>query len=163
MEKEYSRISLDEWHEKVKAGDTTPITSTLTGSSMYPLIRNGRDRVTIEPLNGMPQRGDIVLFKRPDGIFSCHRVIETDSEGATIRTFGDNCRMPDDPVPLSLVYGKVTKVLRDGVVINTDTDAERQKGLRWLNSGIKRKTVLFLRRVHNFVIKTLKIKNTDYL
>lgn len=48
---------------------------TPRGSSMWPLLRDGRDSVSLVPLEGMPRRGDIVLFARENGDCVLHRVI----------------------------------------------------------------------------------------
>lgn len=53
----------------------------VTGSSMRPLLRGGRDAVRLERLTRPAWRGEIVLYRRSDGSFVLHRVIRTFAEG----------------------------------------------------------------------------------
>ena len=53
---------------------------TPNGSSMWPLLRDGRDSVSLSRLHGMPRRGDVVLFVRENGDCVLHRVIAVKGE-----------------------------------------------------------------------------------
>ena len=55
-------VTVADWHELVKQGTVLPMHIPINGISMYPLIRRNRDYVTIEPMEGIPEIGDIVLF-----------------------------------------------------------------------------------------------------
>lgn len=53
----------------------------VTGGSMRPLLRGGRDTVRLERLTRPGRRGEIVLYRREDDSFVLHRVIHTLEEG----------------------------------------------------------------------------------
>lgn len=57
------------------------------GISMLPLIRQGRDSVTLEEIKKPLKRFDIVLYQRDDGKYILHRIV---SVGKTITCIGDN-------------------------------------------------------------------------
>ena len=58
---------------------------TVTGSSMEPLLRNLRDQVILVSAQSRPfRRGDIVLFRRKDGSFVLHRLIEKENDGTCV-------------------------------------------------------------------------------
>ncbi|MBR2942674.1 MAG: S24/S26 family peptidase [Clostridia bacterium] len=56
-------LGIEQWHALGQQGDRIPVTITLEGDSMRPLIRRGRDRVTIVPLDREIRKGDVVLFR----------------------------------------------------------------------------------------------------
>lgn len=58
------------------------------GTSMLPVIREGRDSVSIVRLDGRARLYDILLYKRPTGKFVLHRVIAVGEEDYTL--VGDN-------------------------------------------------------------------------
>ena len=58
---------------------------TVTGWSMWPLLRHARDVVLLEdPQKRPPRRGDIVLFRRTAGEWVLHRVIGRTAAGSLI-------------------------------------------------------------------------------
>ena len=60
----------------------------VTGGSMLPLLRPGRDAVHLKPLTGEEKKGDIVLYCRSSGQYVLHRIIGSD--GADHICCGDN-------------------------------------------------------------------------
>ena len=65
------------------------LVSTTVGMSMYPMLRNRRDRVVILPYNGQRlRRGDLPLYLRADGKHVLHRIIAVKRDHYVIR--GDN-------------------------------------------------------------------------
>ena len=57
------------------------IQTAVNGYSMYPTLVPGRDSVVIEPLDGRPGRGDVVLYRRDGGILVLHRVWKAGPDG----------------------------------------------------------------------------------
>lgn len=64
--------------------------STTVGKSMWPMLRNRRDRVILRPLakGERLSRLDLPLYRRPDGLYVLHRVIGVRDGHYIIR--GDN-------------------------------------------------------------------------
>ena len=85
--------------------------STTVGMSMYPMLRNRRDRVIIFPLEKGERlkKYDLPLYHRPDGKYILHRVIAVRDGYYLIR--GDNTYIIEK-VPDSWVLGKVTEFYR---------------------------------------------------
>lgn len=65
------------------------LVTTTVGMSMYPMLRNRRDRVVILPVSGERlRRWDLPLYLREDGKYVLHRVIAVRKDHYIIR--GDN-------------------------------------------------------------------------
>lgn len=60
----------------------------VTGCSMLPMLRQGRDQVILTPVNGDLKPGDIALYQRENGMYVLHRVIRVTANG--YRFCGDN-------------------------------------------------------------------------
>ena len=136
-------ISISDWMELVAQGKKIPVTIQLHGTSMEPLIRGWKDLVTIIPVTEKVQVGDIVLFRRKDGSYVVHRLYQI--KGEWMQTWGDNCRFPDEPVPASSVLGIVCAVVKNGTNVLLNTDEQRKKGIRWMNSKFRKKIWFFYR------------------
>lgn len=57
------------------------------GISMLPMLRQGIDTVTLSPLPEKLKKYDLPLYRRPDGHYVLHRVVEA---GETYTCVGDN-------------------------------------------------------------------------
>ena len=65
-------------------------TYTNVGTSMLPLLREGRDLFTVVPKGETRCRvGDVVLYRRPPSSYVLHRVVALTDSGYL--TLGDNC------------------------------------------------------------------------
>lgn len=146
-------LSIEQWYEYAKAGVDLPVTTLLHGISMEPLIRYKKDPVTVVPLKRDLIPGDIVLFRRRDGVLVVHRFFRMSSEGTEVQTWGDNCFYPDPPIKKEDVLGLVICVEKDGKKIMLDTEEQRAKGVRWMNGSIKRKIWFTYRRARIFAAR----------
>lgn len=96
------------------------VTIPVKGSSMLPFIREGKDLVVLEGLgkgeeaglNHEIRRGDIVLF-RYSGKYIMHRVLRVSGDVAFIQ--GDGVLKYKEKCGLEHIYGRVVKILRNGV------------------------------------------------
>jgi hypothetical protein len=83
--------------ESIRSG--VPVRLTVRGGSMRPLLRDGKDAVTLHPcLPATLKKGDVVFFRYGDG-FILHRIVRIDEpsegsgrEGAVMVTRGDAMR-----------------------------------------------------------------------
>ena len=57
------------------------------GTSMLPLIRQGRDSVSLRQLDRSPRKYDILFYQRHDGSYVLHRVIAVGEDYSCV---GDN-------------------------------------------------------------------------
>lgn len=81
------------------------------GTSMLPLLRQGRDSVSLRRVDSPIRRGDILFYQRPDGSFVLHRVRAVAPDGLTL--IGDNQTRPEYGVSPDWVIGRVTRIFRD--------------------------------------------------
>ncbi len=84
--------------------------STTVGMSMYPMLRNRRDRIVVVPV-GEKTLGkyDLPLYKRADGKYVLHRIIGVKDGLYIIR--GDNTYVKEY-VPKDWVLGYVSEFYR---------------------------------------------------
>ena len=96
------------------------LTFTFRGISMMPLLRQGRDLVTIRTIDRRLAEKEVALYKRDSGQLVLHRVIEVYENGYGIR--GDNTfgieKVRDDQI-----LGILTEVIRDGKTISVTDPA----------------------------------------
>ncbi len=82
------------------------------GISMLPLIRQGKDSVTLKRLEAEPEKLDVIFYRRPDGQFVLHRIIGKDKSGYIL--CGDNQFVKEYGVSPSRIIGVLTSVFREG-------------------------------------------------
>ena len=122
-------IPMEQWCDMAREGTAPPVTICLEGESMRPLIRRGKDPVTIVPLTRLPMKGDVVLFRLGER-YVVHRVWRL-QEGL-VQTFGDNCWNPEPWFPVQQVLGQVVKYSRNGRIRRLDTPQARAWGRLWM-------------------------------
>ena len=66
----------------------------VTGVSMHPTLRHGRDRVELIPPPAKLKRGDLVLYRRSNGRYILHRIVSKPKNGA-FTCSGDNQWQPE--------------------------------------------------------------------
>ncbi len=72
------------------------------GISMRPMLTQRTEQLLIERLTDLPQKNDVVLYRRSSGQYVLHRVIRREKTHYLIR--GDNC------------YGKPEKVIPQNII-----------------------------------------------
>lgn len=110
------------------------------GYSMYPLLLPGRDQAII---NGAERdhlrRGDVVLYRRDNGILVLHRIWRIKSNG--IYLVGDNQVEIEGPIGVEQIKGKLIAIVRKGRSISIKNPIYRLYGGLWLNLRPVRKTI----------------------
>lgn len=123
-------ISVADWCALAESGAAPPIMIPLEGSSMQPLIRRGKDPVTIVPLQRPVKKGDVVLLMTDSGRYVVHRVWKMKEK--QVRTLGDNCVNPDPWIPNEYVLGQAICYSRNGRKYRLDTCFARLWGRVWM-------------------------------
>lgn len=54
---------------------------TVTGDSMYPMLRNCRDQVELIPVSYRQDKKEIILYRRDNGRYILHRIVEVTRDG----------------------------------------------------------------------------------
>lgn len=81
------------------------------GTSMLPMLRQGKDSVILAPLPEQLKLYDIPLYRRKNGQYVLHRIVKT---GATYTCMGDNQFEPEENVEKEQMLAVVTGFVRDG-------------------------------------------------
>lgn len=93
----------------------------ITGTSMNPLLIEGRDYVLIKKPEGPLQIGDIPLYRRDMGTFVLHRVVDKKDDSYIMS--GDNQFLLEKGITDKHIIGVVCSICCDGKLFDVD-DAE---------------------------------------
>lgn len=126
------KITLDEIYPAIKetllSGGTVEL--PITGTSMFPLLKAGRDTVIIKA-DSEYGIGDIIFYRRDDGHFVLHRIVGTDENGFIL--CGDNQTHLEKNIENRHIIAKVIEIKRDGKIIKT----QDPKYSKYVNFWIK--------------------------
>ena len=104
--------------ETLEKGGIFPILPN--GQSMLPFLRPGADEVFLSPLPEKIVSGDIILYKRVDGTFVLHRVMEVKD---SLYTFcGDGQIIFEKDIKKDQMIAFVAEVVKDGKKIDLTSD-----------------------------------------
>ena len=115
------------------------------GVSMEPMLRQGRDLVTIRarrPGERFAENDVVLYYRQPDRMHTLHRVVGVGADGYVI--LGDNC-VAFEHIPFDDVLGVLVSFVRDGRACSvTDADYLRyvRRLRRWQGVRIARRRVL---------------------
>ena len=114
------------------------------GNSMYPLLRDGKDEVTLSPLTCNPSVYDIVLF-RYRGKHILHRIISIEGDTYTIQ--GDGIYISCEKCTRKDIIGVVTQIhKKNGLEINTSWGLFRFNSWCWYKLFFMRRFILAVLR-----------------
>ena len=83
------------------------------GTSMLPLLKEGRDLFTVEPRGeGRLSKYDVVLYRRPPDQYVLHRIVKVRPDGYEI--LGDNCVRREKDIRDEDILGVMTSFVRKG-------------------------------------------------
>ncbi len=103
--------------------------STTVGWSMYPMLRNRRDRIVVLPVGQERlKKYDLPLYRRPDGKYILHRIIDVRDGLYIIR--GDNTYVKEY-IPDDWILGYVSEFYREGRHILSSSKAYRRYAAFW--------------------------------
>lgn len=98
----------------------------VTGTSMLPLLVQGRDFVKIVKCERKLEAGDIPLYRRDDGHFVLHRVVKIEADGSYTMC-GDNQIILENGITDKHIIGIVKTLIIDGREIDAQTDSDYLK------------------------------------
>lgn len=116
---------------------------TVTGSSMLPMLHDRKDSVTLVPADGKQQKGDVILYRRENGRYILHRIIDADQDGYIC--CGDN-QAVKEPVSRERVIAVVDGFTRKGRVYTTAAAGYRLYTALWVGLFPLRPYYIKLRR-----------------
>ncbi|MBO4338329.1 MAG: S24/S26 family peptidase [Clostridia bacterium] len=153
MEENKKKVRLSQMlpliEEKLSSGGEISI--PVTGVSMNPTLKAGRDYVVLEKAPDKLKKYDIPLCRRDDGSFVLHRVVGEDENGYIL--LGDNQKDKEYGIRHDMIVGLTVAVERDGKRIPV-------KSLRYKPNGVFRDEIYYMRKAKYRVKKTIwKIVN----
>ena len=81
------------------------------GTSMMPLLRQGRDSVVLKRKDSGAEKHDIAFYRRKDGAFVLHRVMRVSKDGSYVMC-GDNQTALEEGIERDQIIGYVDRVYR---------------------------------------------------
>lgn len=128
------------------------VSLTVTGESMSPFLRHGRDQIRLAAVIAPPQRGDMVFFRRRNGQYIMHRVLRRMPDG-NYAIIGDGQQQVESPIAPEQIFAVVTQVCRKGVWLGPESFWWRFFAGPWLTLLPLRP---LLRRMARFIPEKLK-------
>lgn len=110
MNKKVTMQELLPFIEEALNNDKT-FTIPITGTSMLPLLVQGRDTVTLKKCDVPLKKGDLPLYRRKDGAFVLHRIVKVNSDNSYTMC-GDNQFLKEKGIEHSQIIGVVTEIKR---------------------------------------------------
>ncbi len=101
------------------------------GTSMLPLLRQGRDSVVLSAAPEKLRKYDIPLYRRDDGTFVLHRIVQT---GETYTCAGDNQFVLEPGIRRDQIIAVVTAVSRENREYTVDSWGSRLYCRLWHGS-----------------------------
>ncbi|MDO4743779.1 MAG: S24/S26 family peptidase [Clostridia bacterium] len=118
FEEREAKVSLNEIFpvicETLESGAS--VTFKPHGTSMLPLLRQGRDSVTLKKPQKPLKKYDIIFYRRKTGQFVLHRIVGKKADRLIIR--GDNQLENEYGINADMIIGVVTHISRDGKKIS---------------------------------------------
>ena len=108
-------VLMPEYESLLREGAELPL--VVSGESMLPFLRPGRDTVYLKKPESPLQRGDIAFYRRFDGSYILHRVFR--AEPGKYWFLGDAQTRVEGPLPAQCVFARVTAVRRGERLIHT--------------------------------------------
>lgn len=128
------------------------VSLTVTGESMSPFLRHGRDQIRLAAVTVPPKRGDMVFFRRRNGQYIMHRVLRRMPDG-NYAIIGDGQQQVESPIAPEQIFAVVTQVCRKGVWLGPESFWWRFFAGPWLTLLPLRP---LLRRMARFIPEKLK-------
>jgi len=87
----------------------------VSGSSMTPFLAPGRDVVYLSTVSGPLRRGDMVLYRRDNGRYVLHRILQVSADSYTM--IGDAQSVPESGIRREQIQAVVSAVRRKGKLL----------------------------------------------
>ena len=114
----------------------------VTGVSMYPMLHNRKDSVSLIPPPQLCKKSDIILYRRESGQYVLHRIVRVKDGGYIC--CGDN-QAETEPVAHSQVMAVVNGFTRKGKTYTLDHKGYRVYLFFWVDLLPVRQVYIILR------------------
>ena len=137
--------------EKLASGGT--VTLSPRGTSMLPMLREGRDTITLSPAPEKLRKYDIPFYQRDNGQYVLHRVVKT---GESYTCIGDNQFVYEKGIKQEQVIAVCESFTRDGKEYSVNSRFWRLYARFWHYSRFPRRVARGVRRRAASVFRKLK-------
>ncbi len=125
------------------------------GTSMLPLIVQGRDSVVLRRNVNMPaKKHDIAFYRRASGQFVLHRVMNIEKDG-TYTMCGDNQAVLETGIRREQIIGYVSVIYRKGKRVKMENTRHLMYIFWWTKMPVRKFCLLF-RRARNKIVRIFK-------
>lgn len=141
-------VLLEEYRQLLQTDmtiDALPL--QVSGNSMAPFLRHGRDTVYLSRLERPARRGDILLYRRACGTYVLHRVHRVTPQSYTM--LGDAQLRPEPGILPEQVIAVVSRVIRRGKSL-------KPGNLGWIYFEKLRPRMLFARQMTSAIARRLR-------
>lgn len=107
---------------------------TIHGTSMEPLLKDRTDSVRITSPTKMPRKYDIIFYRRDNGRFILHRIVDVKPDGFVCR--GDNHIDNEYPVKFDSIIGIVSDYNSGGKWKSVSGFRQKIYAFLWVNLPI---------------------------
>lgn len=106
------------------------VTLQISGDSMRPTLKPRRDAAVLEPIDSWPpKQGDIIFFKRQEGVYVLHRVRRVVDGGVIMN--GDAQGWTEGPVTRDMAVAKAVALVRNGKLVDVNQRGYRAYAAAW--------------------------------
>lgn len=131
-------VLMPEYEALLRDGAELPL--VISGESMLPFLRPGRDTVFLKQPDAPLQRGDIAFYRRFDGSYVLHRVVR--AEPGKYWFLGDAQTRVEGPLPAQCVFAHVIAVRRGRRLVQPQHRLWRFFAGPWLKHARQRPRLL---------------------
>lgn len=124
------------------------------GTSMLPLIVEGRDSVELKSYDREPRKNDIAFYKRDNGQFVLHRIVRTGNDGVYTMC-GDNQTFLEEGIRKDQIIAVAEKVYRKNKELSNKKIGYKIYLFFWCIMPIRR-ILIFWRRCIGKLVRIFK-------
>lgn len=153
-------IDTQEYMEMIRAllEDGQEVSMIVTGNSMRPFLKHGRDKICMKKTDRKLRKGDIVFYRRENGQYVMHRILKCGDQSYTL--LGDGQIVPESGIRQEQIFARITKVQVRGKWIGPENFRWRFFEHIWIRfCGIRKLGFSFSSKVQNLKKSSKEIHN----
>lgn len=153
-------VDTQEYMEMIRAllEDGQEVSMIVTGNSMRPFLKHGRDKICMKKTDRKLRKGDIVFYRRENGQYVMHRILKCRDQSYTL--LGDGQIVPESGIRQEQIFARITKVQVRGKWIGSENFRWRFFEHIWIRFwGIRKLGLSFSSKVQNLKKSSKEIHN----
>ena len=153
-------VDTQEYMEMIRAllEDGQEVSMIVTGNSMRPFLKHGRDKICMKKTDRKLRKGDIVFYRRENGQYVMHRILKCGDQSYTL--LGDGQIVPESGIRQEQIFARITKVQVRGKWIGSENFRWRFFEHIWIRFwGIRKLGLSFSSKVQNLKKSSKEIHN----